>query len=77
MEVEEALDKVLVTLKIFNKFRSAFREFKTKLPTYFKEDKRPKSWDFQVQHVVPTNFAVNFFFRSIWSSRGLTALWTD
>ena len=36
VEVEEALDKVLVTLKIFTKFRNAFREFKTKLPTYFK-----------------------------------------
>jgi hypothetical protein len=36
VEVEEALDKVIVTLKIFNHFRSAFREFKQKLPNYFK-----------------------------------------
>ncbi len=36
VEVEEALDKVLMTLKIFNKYKDAFREFKGKLPTYYK-----------------------------------------
>ena len=35
VEVEEALDKVLVTLRIFNSFRDAFREFKGKLASYF------------------------------------------
>ena len=40
VEVEEALDKVLVTLKIFNKFRTAFREFKGKLPGYFQGESR-------------------------------------
>ena len=49
VEVEEALDKVLVTLKIFNSFRSAFREFKGKLHTYFVGDKKPKLWEFQEQ----------------------------
>ena len=49
VEVEEALDKVLVTLKIFNSFRSAFREFKAKLHTYFVGDKKPKLWEFQEQ----------------------------
>ena len=33
--MEEALEKVLCTLKIFNSFRSAFREFKSKLNSYF------------------------------------------
>ena len=35
VEVEEALEKVTVTLRIFNSFRSAFREFKAKLTDYF------------------------------------------
>ena len=47
--MEEALDKVLVTLKIFNSFRSAFREFKAKLHKYFTGDKKPKLWEFQEQ----------------------------
>ena len=33
--MEEALEKVLCTLKILNSFRSAFREFKGKLNSYF------------------------------------------
>ena len=33
--MEEALEKVLCTLRIFNSFRSAFREFKSKLNSYF------------------------------------------
>ena len=40
-----------MTLKVCGKFHSAFREFKTKLPTYFLEDKKPKTWDFQEQLV--------------------------
>ena len=56
VEVEEALDKVLMTLKIFNKYKEAFREFKGKLPSYFKgEDKKPKTWDFQ-EHLVFKRF---------------------
>ena len=43
------MDKVLVCLKIFNSFRSAFREFKGKLHTYFVGDKKPKLWEFQEQ----------------------------
>ena len=43
------MDKVLVTLKIFNSFRSAFREFKGKLHTYFVGEKKPKLWEFQEQ----------------------------
>ena len=34
-EVEEGLDKVRCSLKIYNQFRSAFREFKSRLPEYF------------------------------------------
>eukprot|EP00095_Tigriopus_kingsejongensis_P007513 maker-scaffold103_size370364-snap-gene-1.20 protein:Tk07513 transcript:maker-scaffold103_size370364-snap-gene-1.20-mRNA-1 annotation:"dynein beta ciliary-like" len=55
VEVEEALDKVLITLKIFNKFRAAFREFKGKLSEYFKESNKPKTWDFQ-EHLVFSRF---------------------
>ena len=51
VEVEEALDKVILTLKNFGAFRDAFCEFKGKLPTYFKEDKKPKTWDFQ-EHLI-------------------------
>ena len=43
------MDKVLVTLKIFNSFRNAFREFKGKLHTYFTGEKKPKLWEFQEQ----------------------------
>ena len=38
-----------MTLKIFNSFRSAFREFKAKLHTYFVGEKKPKLWEFQEQ----------------------------
>ena len=48
VEVEEALDKVITTLKLFECFRSAFREFRGKLPTYFPEGKKPRTWEFQV-----------------------------
>ncbi len=55
VEVEEALDKVILTLKVFNSFRSAFREFKAKLPGYFKGDKKPKTWEFQ-EHLIFKRF---------------------
>ena len=55
VEVEEALDKVILTLKNFGAFRDAFSEFKGKLPTYFKEDKKPKTWDFQ-EHLIFKRF---------------------
>jgi len=42
------LDKVITTLKVFETFRGAFREFRGKLPTYFAEGKKPKTWEFQV-----------------------------
>ncbi len=56
--MEEALDKVLMTLKIFGKYRAAFREFKAKLPDYFSnvdQQKKPKTWDFQ-EHLVFKRF---------------------
>lgn len=53
--MEEALDKVILTLKIFKSFRTAFREFKLKLPTYFKGDKKPKTWEFQ-EHLIFERF---------------------
>ena len=42
---------MIVTLKIFNHFRSAFREFKQKLPLYFKGETKPKTWEFQ-EHLI-------------------------
>ena len=52
--MEEALDKVTVTLNIFKIFREAFREHKQKMPQYcaaaMKIDpkkQKPKLWDFQ------------------------------
>ncbi len=49
VEVEEALDKVITTLKLFGSFKASFREFRGKLPTYFGEGKKPKTWEFQVK----------------------------
>ena len=37
--------------KIFNHFRSAFREFKQKLPNYFNGEMKPKTWEFQ-EHLI-------------------------
>ena len=45
----------MLTLKIFQAFRDAFTEFKGKLPTYFKGDKKPKTWDFQ-EHLIFKRF---------------------
>ena len=45
------MDKVITTLKLFAAYRSAFREFKAKLPSYFKGDKKPKTWEFQ-EHLI-------------------------
>ena len=49
------MDKVILTLKNFGAFRDAFCEFKGKLPTYFKEDKKSKTWDFQ-EHLIFKRF---------------------
>ena len=55
VEVEEALDKVLLTLKIFCAFKIAFKEHKANLPSYYKEDKKPKLWEFQ-EHLIFKRF---------------------
>jgi len=56
--VEEALEKVIVTLKIFNHFRTAFKDSKQTLPNHFKGEKKPKTWEFQ-EHLVRTeNFKI-------------------
>ena len=55
VEVEEALDKVLLTLKIFGGFKDAFKEFKAKLPTYYKDEKKIKTWEFQ-EHLIFKRF---------------------
>jgi hypothetical protein len=64
VEVEEALDKVITTLKLFGSFKASFREFRGKLPTYFGEGKKPKTWEFQVETfgrgVQYKNFSLKF-----------------
>ena len=72
-----------MTLKISNKFRAAFREFKGKLPTYFKGEKKPKSWDFQ-EHLVFKRFdsfvdrlnIIKEFFKTAQQFLKLEKVWT-
>ena len=47
-KVEEALDKVKVSIRNLKEFRACFQEYKSRLPSYFTGDKIPKSWEFQV-----------------------------
>ena len=49
------MDKVLLALKIFGAFKDAFKEYKAKLPSYYKEDKKPKLWEFQ-EHLIFKRF---------------------
>ena len=49
LKVEEALDKLKISLKTLKDFKSAFQSSKANLPSYFKEDEQPKTWDFQVK----------------------------
>jgi dynein heavy chain len=51
IEVEEALDKVKVSIRNLKEFKTTFQEYKSRLPTYFTEDKTPKYWEFQ-EHLV-------------------------
>ena len=52
IEVEEALDKVKVSIRNLKEFKSSFQEYKSKLPSYFTGDKTPKMWEFQVRCLV-------------------------
>ena len=44
-----------MTLKIMGSFKDAFKEFKGKLPGYYKEDQKPKTWEFQ-EHLIFKRF---------------------
>ena len=47
IEVEEAADKVIRSQKNLKEFKKTFQKYKGKLATYFTEEKKPKTWDFQ------------------------------
>ena len=48
MQVEEAADKVKKSQTVLKEFKSNFQKYKSMLSSYFKGDKKPKTWDFQV-----------------------------
>jgi hypothetical protein len=49
LQVEEALDKVKVSIRNLKEFKTTFQDYKARLPSYFTGDKPPKSWEFQVR----------------------------
>lgn len=51
IEVEEALDKVNVSISTLKEFRNCFRKYKAKLPSYFSNSSRVKKWSFQ-EHLI-------------------------
>ena len=51
IEVEEALDKVNISIRNLKEFRTTFQHFKSIVPTYFTEEKTPKTWEFQ-EHLI-------------------------
>ena len=51
IEVEEALDKVNVSMSTLKEFRSCFRKYKAKLPSYFSNVSQVKKWSFQ-EHLI-------------------------
>ena len=51
IEVEEALDKVNVSMSTLKEFRSCFRKYKAKLPSYFSNVLQVKKWSFQ-EHLI-------------------------
>ena len=55
VEVEEALDKVHISIRNLKEFKTTFQHFKSVVPTYFSEDKTPKTWEFQ-EHLVFQRF---------------------
>ena len=46
--MEEALEKVKISLRNLKEFKTTFQEYKARLPSYYKGDKKPKTWEFQV-----------------------------
>ena len=45
-ETEETLLKLSKALEITEYFKSQYEEYRTKVPTYFKEGKTPRDWEF-------------------------------
>ena len=46
--MEEALEKVKISIRNLKDFKACFQEYKSNLPSYFSEDKTYKTWDFKV-----------------------------
>ena len=40
-----------ISLRNLKEFKTTFQEYKVRLPSYYKEDKTPKTWEFQVNMV--------------------------
>ena len=47
-QVEEALDKLKVSLRTLKEFKSTFQKYKGKLPEYFEGKEKSRNWEFQV-----------------------------
>ena len=45
--MEEAIDKVKISLRNLKEFKTTFQDYKSRLPSYYKEEQTPKTWDFQ------------------------------
>ena len=56
IQVEEALEKVKVSIRNLKEFKTCFQEYKSRLPSYFTGDKTPKTWEFQVGTLIYTGF---------------------
>jgi hypothetical protein len=54
--VEEALEKVKVSIRNLKEFKTTFQDYKARLPSYFTGDKSPKTWEFQVRRRLPNIF---------------------
>ena len=55
IQVEEAIEKVKISLRNLKEFKTTFQEYKSRLPSYYKEDQTPKAWEFQ-EHLVFKHF---------------------
>ena len=51
IEAEEALEKVNISISTLKEFKSCYRQYKAKLPSYFSNESRVKKWSFQ-EHLI-------------------------
>ena len=50
IQVEEALDKLKVSLRTLKEFKSTFQKYKGRLPEYFEGKEKSRNWEFQVDN---------------------------